>query len=93
VVGEAWRSLATEFERELRDMDAEVQVPPTINASGLLPLEVVSKTLDRRVTKRMARSWEAKAATLCETCGGTVSSVRIMAPGVIGIFCAGCSPR
>jgi hypothetical protein len=93
VVGEAWRSLASEFERELRDMDADAHVRPTIDASGLLRLDVVSKTLDRRVAKRAARSYEAKAASLCETCGGTVSSVRILGPGVIGIFCDGCGPR
>ena len=90
MVGAAWRSLAEDLERELRNLDPSAVVHPTVDASGLLRLKVFSEVLNRRETAAIARRWQEKAATMCECCGEPVSAVRVAGLGVVTVVCPDC---
>lgn len=91
MVGEGWLSLTRELERELQVTDPDAEVTPTIAASGLLQLKLRSNVIDRRTARAVAREWEARAAAVCEACGGSVQTVRVAAPGVVNVICAKCA--
>ncbi len=89
-IGDGWRSLATELERQIRELDRNAQVQAEVGADGLLRLEVRTIPSQRSRARALARSYEDLAQTACERCGARVVSAS--AGPVVTILCHRCSP-
>lgn len=89
-IGDAWRSLGAELERQIRELDPDARVQTKVRADGLLRLEVRTIPSQRSRARALARSYEELARTVCERCGARVVSAG--AGPVVTILCDRCSP-
>jgi hypothetical protein len=88
-IGDAWRSLAAELERQIRELDPNAQVQAEVGGDGLLRLEVRTIPGHRSRARALARSYEDLARTVCERCETRVVSAG--AGPVVTILCDRCS--
>ena len=84
--GDAWRELAAELQRRLRDRDPDARVRATVAPSGLLQFDVRTNPAQRAAAHPLARRYEERARTICERCGDRFSAVG--AGPVVAILCA-----
>jgi hypothetical protein len=89
-IGDAWRSLAAELERQIRDRDPDARAHAVVGLDGLLRLDVRTVPAQRARARALARSYEDRARTICEQCGAPVVSAG--AGPVVTILCARHSP-
>jgi MFS family permease len=87
-IGEAWRALAAELDRRLREGDPEARVQVSLAPSGLLQLEVHTTPRQRSLARQLAHEYEDRARRICERCGRRVSVAG--AGPVVTILCEQC---
>jgi hypothetical protein len=87
--GDAWRELAAELQRRLRERDPDARVQTTVAPTGLLQLDVRTNPAERPAAEALARRYEERARSICERCGDRVSAAG--AGPVVTILCAHCS--
>jgi hypothetical protein len=90
VIGRAWTELATELEGALREDDPGASVRSWIDANGCLRFEVRVERERRSKARAKARSFEARAAGMCESCGGELGHTRAAA-GTAIFLCPSCT--
>jgi hypothetical protein len=87
--GGVWRELAAELEQRLRERDPDARVEATVATSGLLQLDVATIPAQRVGAQALARRYEERARSICESCGDRASTAG--AGPVVTILCAHCS--
>lgn len=87
-IGDAWLSLAAELERRLQQDDPKAQVQVALAQTGLLQLKVQTAPAQLASARALARRYEERAHTICERCGGPVSSAG--AGPVVTMLCSHC---
>ncbi|MBV9167707.1 MAG: hypothetical protein JO342_16335 [Solirubrobacterales bacterium] len=87
-LGSGWAGLVDEFKRELRLLDPPGELLSTeIDAVGLLRFRVRLDPPARAHGKVLVRAYEARAAQLCEECGG---AGRVRSGLIITVLCDDC---
>jgi hypothetical protein len=87
--GDAWRELAAELQRRLREGDPDARVQVTVGPTGLLQLDVRTNRAQRAAAQALARRYEERARRICERCGAPVGAAA--AGPVVTFLCAHCS--
>jgi hypothetical protein len=91
VLGSGWSELAEELRSDLQALDPPgVLLAVWLDSSGLPRFRVKLEMAARSEGRALVRSYESRAAEICEHCGG---SGRARAGAVITVLCDDCLPE